>query len=64
MQTLDIAKTITPGDGGDIPPTVVVEGLTVPHGHKSGLYTIKNVKLSSNGAIQVIATPETTFESA
>jgi len=64
MQTLDIAETIAPGDGGDIPSSVVVEGLTVPPGHKSGLYTMKNVKLSSNGAIQVIATAETIFESA
>ena len=64
MQTLDIAETITPGDGGDIPSSVVVEGLTVPHGYKSGLYTMKNVKLSSNGTIQVIATAETIFESA
>jgi hypothetical protein len=64
MQTIDIAETITPGDGGDIPLDVVVEGLTVPRGHKSGLYTMKNVKLSSNGTIQVIATAETTFESA
>jgi hypothetical protein len=64
MQKLDIAKTLTPGDGGDIPATVVVEGLTVPREYKSGLYTMKNVKLSSNGTIQVIATAETTFESA
>jgi hypothetical protein len=64
MQTIDIAKTLTPGDGGDIPESVVVEGLTVPREFKSGLYTMKNVKLSSNGTIQVIATAETTFESA
>jgi hypothetical protein len=64
MQTLDIAERITPGDGGDIPQDLMVEGLTVPHGHQSGLYTMKNVKLSSNGTIQVIATAETTFESA
>jgi hypothetical protein len=63
MQTLDIAETITPGDGGDIPASVVVEGLMLPPGFKSGLYTIKNVKLSSNGAIQVTATAETTWES-
>jgi len=64
MQTLDIAETITPGDGGEIPLNVVVEGLTVPRECKSGLYTMKNVKLSSNGTIQVIATNETTWESA
>jgi len=63
MQTLDIVETITPGDGGEIPPNVVVEGLVLPPEYKSGLYTIKNVKLSSNGTIQVIATAETTWES-
>jgi len=64
MQTIDVAETITPGDGGDIPSDVIVEGLTVPGEHKSGLYTMKNVKLSSNGTIQVIATAETIFERA
>lgn len=62
MQTLDIAETLSPGDGGDIPSSVVVEGLVLPAGYQSGLYTIKNVKLSSNGTIQVIATPETVWE--
>jgi hypothetical protein len=63
MQTLDIVETLTPGDGGEIPPNVVVEGLVLPPEYASGLYTIKNVKLSSNGTIQVIATAETTWES-
>jgi hypothetical protein len=63
MQTLDIAETIAPGDGGEIPAGVEVEGLILPAGFKSGLYTIKNVTLSSNGAIQVKATAETTWES-
>ena len=62
MQTIDIAETISPGDGGDIPSSVTVEGLMLPPGYKSGLYTIKNVKLSSNGTIQVMATAETTWE--
>jgi hypothetical protein len=64
MQTLEVLETITPGDGGDIPSNVVVEGLTVPAGHKPGLYTLKNVKLSSNGAMQVIADAKTTWEIA
>jgi hypothetical protein len=64
MKTLDIAETITLGDGGDIPSNVVVEGLMLPPGYKSGLYTMKNVKLSSNGTIQVIATAETAWEKA
>jgi hypothetical protein len=64
METLNIIETINPGDGGDIPMSVAVEGLTVPPGQKSGLYTLKNVKLSSNGSMQVIATPETVWEIA
>src|SRR5688500_13414188 len=62
LQTIEVHDTITPGDGGDIPLNVVVEGLTVPTGHKPGLYTLKNVKLSSNGAMQVIADAGTTWE--
>ena len=62
MQTLDILETIAPGDGGDIPSKVVVEGLTVPPGLKPGLYTLKNVKLTSNGAMQVIADAKTIWE--
>jgi hypothetical protein len=64
METLDVLKTITPGDGGEIPFEVAVEGLTLPPGHKSGLYTLKNVKLSSNGTMQVMATAETAWEIA
>ena len=63
MQTLDIVETITKGDGGDIPASVMVEGLVLPPEFKSGLYNLKNVKVSSNGTMQVIATPETVWES-
>jgi hypothetical protein len=63
-QTLEVLETITPGDGGDIPLNVVVDGLTVPPGYKPGLYTLKNVKLGSNGVMQVTATPKTTWEVA
>jgi hypothetical protein len=62
METLDILEIITTGDGGDIPEKVLVEGLTVPPGLKSGLYTLKNVRLSSNGAMQVLADGKTTWE--
>jgi hypothetical protein len=62
MQTLDVVNKITPGDGGDIPHDVVVEGLTIPPGSKPGLYTLKNVQLSSNGSIQVVANSQTTWE--
>ena len=62
LETIEVHRTITPGDGGEIPLNVVVEGLTVPSGQKPGLYTLKNVKLSSNGVMQVIANAETTWE--
>jgi hypothetical protein len=62
MQTLEVLETITPGDGGEIPANVVVEGLTIPSEHKSGLYTLKNVQLSSNGSIQIIANTKTIWE--
>ena len=62
MQTLEVLQKLTPGDGGDIPETVVVEGLTVPAEHQSGLYTLKNVKLSSNGSMQVMADANTIWE--
>lgn len=62
MQTIEVLEKLTPGDGGDIPSEVIVEGLTVPTGHKPGLYTLKNVKLSSNGSMQVIANANTTWE--
>lgn len=64
VETIDVHETITPGDGGDIPAEVVVEGLTVPAGKRPGLYTLKNVKLSSNGAMQVTANANTTWEPA
>lgn len=62
MQTIDVLDTLAPGDGGEIPLNVEVEGLTVPPDHKPGLYTLKNVQLSSNGSIQVTANAETTWE--
>lgn len=62
LQILEVHETISPGDGGDIPGEVIVEGLTIPAGLKSGMYTLKNVKLSSNGTMQVTADAKTTWE--
>lgn len=62
MQTLEIVNTITPGDGGDIPYEVVLDGLSVPAGYAPGLYTLKNVRLTSNGTMQLTANAETTWE--
>jgi len=62
MKGVEILEKISPGDGGEIPESVVVAGLMVPPGLKDGLYTLKNVNLSSNGSIQVMANAETTWE--
>jgi hypothetical protein len=62
LQTIEVHETITSGDGGDIPGNVAVEGLTIPSGHGPGLYTLKNVRLSSNGVMQVSADAKTTWE--
>ena len=62
MRELDITETLALGDGGEIRGEVVVEGLTLPAGSQSGLYTLKNVILTSNGAIQIRKTADTTWE--
>jgi hypothetical protein len=62
MNSVEVLEKITAGDGGEIPADVTVEGLTVPTEHRSGLYILKNVTLSSNGTMQVRATENTTWE--
>lgn len=62
MQSIEVLNTISAGDGGSLPGEAIVEGLTVPGSYKPGLYTLKNVKLSSNGTMQVIATEDTIWE--
>lgn len=62
MQDIEISETVKPGDGNDIPEKVVVEGLTVPSNFESGMYSLKNVRLTSNGTIQVNVTEKTTWE--
>ena len=60
---LDIIETVSKGDGGEIPEKVTVGGLNIPAELKSGWYMLKNVIVSSNGAMQVMATTETEWES-
>ncbi len=63
MKTMEILETSIEGDGGEIPGRAIVEGLSVSSQHKAGFYSLKNVKLTSNGTIQVISTQNTTWES-
>lgn len=62
MKTIEILKTVVPGDGGSLPSEVSLEGLTAPKNCQPGLYTLKNVVLTSNGTMQVIATEKTVWE--
>lgn len=62
MRELEVLEKLASGDGADIPEKVVVDGLNVPAENKSGLYTLKNVKITSNGSIQVMADKDTTWE--
>ena len=64
MKSIEVLHTISNGDGGSLPAEAKIEGLTVPDGLKGGFYTLKNVKLTSNGTMQVIATEETAWEEA
>jgi hypothetical protein len=62
MEKLDVVAKIKSGDGNDIPREATVEGLTVPQDLKPGLYTLKNVRITSNGTMQVSATAETQWQ--
>lgn len=62
MQQIEVTGKIADGDGGSLPAEAIVEGLVVPGNYKPGLYTLRNVKLSSNGTMQVVATADTAWE--
>ena len=62
MKSIEILHTVAAGDGGSLPSEVSLEGLTVPKNCQPGLYTLKNVVLTSNGTMQVIATEKTVWE--
>ena len=62
MQTLNITQRLNPGDGGNIPSEVVIEGLDVLESQKPGLYTLKDVIVHSNGTMSVTATSKTVWE--
>ena len=62
MRKLEILETLNKGDGGNIPRYAKVEGLNIPDDLKPGFYSLKNVQLTSNGTMQVKATPSTVWE--
>ena len=62
MKAIQVQNLKTKGDGGIIPKEAKIEGLSVPSHFKSGLYELKNVAVTSNGAILVKATEGTIWE--
>lgn len=62
MKTIQVLHVQRDGDGGSIPVDAKIEGLRVPRHLKSGFYDLKNVEVTSNGAIMVKATEATTWE--
>jgi len=62
MKTIQVLNVKTKGDGGSIPQEARIEGLNVPAHFKSGFYDLRNVELTSNGAILVKATEATSWE--
>jgi len=62
MKRIQVLETLNEGDGGRIPPEAIVEELDIPKNYKSGLYSLKNVLLTSNGTMQLKATNDTTWE--
>ncbi len=59
MEMIEILETISPGDGGHIPCDLKAEGLAIPRKHKTGLYRLKNVTLTSNGMMEIKTTEKT-----
>lgn len=62
MKSMEVLETLSAGDGGNIPNQVIVEDLAIPRELKEGLYMLKNVKVTSNGTMQVRATEQTEWK--
>ena len=66
MNRLHVKEVINNGDGKVIPSDVKLHGIKISREllekDRDAYYDLKNVKLYSNGTIQVIATSETKFE--
>jgi len=64
MRAMHVLNTIAGGDGDGIPLEAKLEGLRIPADYKSGFYELKNVEVTSNGAILIRPTKETAWEYA
>jgi hypothetical protein len=62
LEKIEVLNTLSAGDGGSLPSEATIEGLSMSGECKPGLYKLCNVKITSNGTMQVMATSETTWE--
>ena len=62
LKSVSVLATYSNGDGGHLPSQATIEGLRFDADQKPGLYILKNVKLTSNGTMQVTVTDATTWE--
>jgi hypothetical protein len=62
MKSIEVLETLNEGDGGFLPAEAKVSDLSVPNRFRPGLYSLKNIMLSSNGTMQVNATSQTAWE--
>lgn len=66
IRPINVKEVINAGDGKSIPTEAKLSGIKISkellEKNRDAYYNLKNVKLYSNGTIQVIATSETTFE--
>jgi hypothetical protein len=62
MRAIEVLETLNGGDGGSLPEEAKVGDLRIPDRFRPGLYTLRNVTLSSNGTMQVNATSKTSWE--
>lgn len=62
MKSIEVLETLNEGDGGSLPAEAKVGGLRIPDRFRPGLYTLKNVTLTSNGTMQVNATSKTSWK--
>lgn len=63
VEFIHVKKVIQNGDGGELPKQAVLKGFkSIPKSLQGELVVLRDVKLHSNGQIQVIATKDTVFE--
>jgi hypothetical protein len=62
MKSVEILETLSDGDGGSLPAEAKIADLSISNQLRPGLYTLKNVTLTSNGTMQVNATSKTSWE--